>query len=116
MSDLKETVLGDIAIVEGNLVFVEGADEVAQRLAQRLSAFQGEWFLDLDSGLPYIGTILAKAPTSRPAEAILKREITETPGVLELLSFRFTVNSQRQATLDFSVRSEDGNVNLNLEI
>lgn len=115
MGDLKLDANGHVTFVNNDLVFVEGSEEVAQLILERLRTFLGEWFLDVTIGVPYFEEVLVKNPTA--AESVLKREIILTPGVLELLEFTFTVDkSTRKATLNFKVISTDGPIERMVEL
>lgn len=110
MSDLKlDPQTGDLILTSGDLVMTSGADAIRQHLSQRLKSFAGEWFLDLDSGLPYYRDILVKNPNAPAVSGLLQEEIVKTPGVLELLSFNLDLNkATRGLTIKFEVRV-DGN-------
>ena len=110
MSDIKMNVEGsDLEIINGDLALTSGYDGVRQHLQQNLRAFKGEWFLDLDNGVPYFEDILKKNPNPVVLDGVLKDAILSTPGVIELLSFDLNyINSTRKLTLDFSVNSTDG--------
>jgi hypothetical protein len=56
--------VGDLALSDLGDAFIRTtlADEFAQRLRVRLSFFKGEWFLNLDEGMPYYQLILVKGP------------------------------------------------------
>jgi len=71
---------------DGGLTLVTGVLATAQKIVIRLRFFKGEWFLDLDTGLDYIGVILRKG-TPLPLIASLYREaLAETPGVESVIS------------------------------
>lgn len=117
MSDILTTSDGDIAITNNNLTLVTAEDEVKQRLAQRLRTFFGEWFLDNEIGLPYYEDIFIKNPNAGLVEALLKTEIIDTPGVLELISFNIEIDkATRNLQVAFVVRSTTGNVELEVTI
>jgi hypothetical protein len=116
MSDFLQDDRGDLAFTDNELTFVIGADEVAQRVTQRLRTFRGEWFLDLDIGVPYYQEILIKNPSSTIVEGRLKTEITETPGVLEIEVFELDIdNAERTATVDTRIISVDGPIELEVQ-
>jgi len=74
----------DVEIDEsGNLVMVEDAEAVGQHARQRLSFFEGEWFLDETVGLDWFGVLGTTATSTNRAigEAVVKECILETPGV-----------------------------------
>lgn len=53
MTDLLLDDDGDLALVDGQIVLVDGVDEVRQSLQQSLRFLKGEWFLDERMGVPY---------------------------------------------------------------
>lgn len=113
MSDLLQDTYGDLTFTNNSLTFVEGADEVVQRLRQRLRAFLSEWFLDTSLGVPYFQEILKKNPQQGVVDAILKKHIVTTPGVIELLEYAYVVDTAgRTSTLTFKVLSVIGPIEL----
>jgi len=68
----------DITIEKGDLVMVDGANETAQRIRDRLLTFRGEWFLDLLFGPDYRNDILIKNYRINVVSAIIKKEILKS--------------------------------------
>lgn len=102
-----------------DVIFVNGAapvtrsqqDVVAQRLKITLQTFLGEWFLDLDTGIPYFQQILTKIRTKSSVDAIFQQTILADEGVLELLSYTSSLNTaSRGFDLSFTVRVADGSI------
>jgi len=117
MSDILKTSNGDIAITNNSLTLVTGPDDVKQRLGQRLRTFYGEWFLNTDRGVTWIKDIMIKNPNITMVEGILKRQINNTPGVLELIKFDLTYDSSaREMMLNFTARSTEGEVTVEVVI
>lgn len=112
MSDLQlNETTKDLDIIGGDLVLTKDQAAIRQHLEQRLQSFRGEWFLDLDSGVPYFQDILLKSPNPMTMDGAFKKCILETPGVLELTSFFLEfVSAQRQLKLTFSVDTINGSV------
>ena len=110
MSDLRiDDTTGDLIIEEGNLLLNEGIESVRQFLRARLRTFLGDWLLDRSVGVPYIEEIFVKNPNPTILDSIFKREILNTPGVVELLEFEMTLDSElRKLSLDFKARTLDG--------
>lgn len=82
MADLQLAPGGDLLIKEGRLGLTQGAEAVRQRLELSLSLFQGEWFLDLEQGVPWFEFLLgSKAPNLEIAKAILRQFATAVDGV-----------------------------------
>lgn len=59
---------------------------VAQAVVQRLRLLQGEWFLDLAEGTPYVGGVLGKH-TRETYDPVIRARILETQGVTEILEY-----------------------------
>lgn len=115
--DLLMDADGDLAQPVGDLVPAAGAEAVAQSLRMRLSMFRGEWFLDLDAGVPYFETVLVKNPNMTAIRAVFRSEILATPGVLGLLSLSLNyVAADRSLRVDFAVSTAFGALNARLEV
>jgi hypothetical protein len=117
MSDFLQTNDGDIAIVNNTASFVEGADEVAQRMTQRLRTFLGEWFLNQEIGVPYLQEVMKKNPNNTIVESVFKREIMDTPGVIGIDSFNISVdNATRVMTLTVKAKSTAGKIKVEVTL
>jgi hypothetical protein len=113
MSDLAQNQAGDLVFTNNELTFVEGADEVVQRLRQRLRTFKGEDFMNTENGVDYYGNVLIKNPSPTVVEATIKAEIEGTPGVISITAFNIDADpSTRTFTLNFAVQSVDGPIEL----
>ena len=100
---------GDLDIQNGQLVLIEGQEEIKQHLEQRLRTFLGEWFLDETLGIPYFDNILKKNVIPSEIESIFINEIVSTPGVVRLLTFDLTLDKElRQLNLTFMAETVDG--------
>ena len=64
---------------------------VAQVVATRLALWQGDWFLDLTSGTPYMQDILGRR-TGYDLE--IQTRILETPGVTEITAYSSNVSDR----------------------
>ena len=103
---------GDILVSSGDLALTGDATAVKQSLAIRLQFFAGEWFLDLDAGLPYFESILVKNPDLLAVRSLYRDVILETPGVqdLELLEFDYE-GATRQLTGEYRATTDFGELN-----
>jgi len=112
MSDIAlDSITGDISIIEGVIALNDENTAIAQHLRSRLRTFFGEWFLDISVGVPYFEQILIKNPNPVSVDSILKKEILETDGILELLTFDLDLNpTTRELTLTFQARTITGSV------
>lgn len=79
--DLQIDSTGDLEIVDGDFVFVDDGEAVAQHITMRLRTYFGESPYDRSAGVPYIGVILQPNTPTFSREEILNREVLNTPGV-----------------------------------
>lgn len=86
----------DLQITTDNLTYV------SQKLRIRLSFFKGEWYLNMEFGLPYYDDILKKAPNLDNIEAIIKEQILDLPEIESITSFSMTLNTNRTLTVTFA--------------
>ena len=110
MSDFALDTFGELDISSGNIVFVTGADAVAQHLKIRLRLIRGEWFLDTRIGLPYRSQIWVKNPNLAAIQSVLRRAIATTPGVesLERIDLDFDSSARTlNVTLSAKLEGED---------
>lgn len=111
MTDLLLDDDGDLAVDANDIAVIDAADEVAQRLRNRLKLFRGEWFLDVTRGVPYREEVFAKRNSPARVGAAIKREILTTSGVLELLEYDQEIDaSARSLTVTFKVRATSGEI------
>ncbi|HVJ27424.1 MAG TPA: hypothetical protein VM493_07760 [Vicinamibacterales bacterium] len=105
---------GDLALENGNFVWIEGSSLVRQNIASRFSFYAGEWFLDLREGVPYYRDILVKSPDRLVVRSIFEQVLRSTPGVTEILSFDLTLDAEeRTIRFAFEVQSTDGIITVN---
>jgi len=110
--DLKLDSDNDVLVENGDLVLLTGVEAVGQHLRNRLNTFFQEWFLDKREGVPYFEHIFKKKINPLVVDGIFKREIINTPGILELKSFNLDIDGTlRVLTLSFTASSTDGDIN-----
>jgi len=114
--DLKVDENNDLVIENNELILIDGPDFVRQMLIQRLQSFLGEWFLDIEVGVPYFQDILKKDVSISKISNIFKDEILNTPGVVELQQFDLSFNElTRRLSLTFAVKALNESIVINLE-
>lgn len=77
----------DLFLEAGNLAVVRGSEAIGQHVRQRLMTFEGEWFLDTTAGVPWLAQLMGRKYDPALAEAVVKAEILDTDGVVEITSF-----------------------------
>lgn len=79
---------GDIVIRNGQFVFVEGDEELAQQVRLSLQTEKGEWFLDLEEGMDYTPIFSKQFNDTEARDAMLEAisDVSE-PLLAEEISF-----------------------------
>lgn len=110
MDILLDPVTHDVVFINGaSPVAQSQQDIVAQRLKITLQTFLGEWFLDIDTGIPYFQQILNKIRSKSTVDTIFQQAILNDPGVVELLSYQSVLEAaNRGFHLAFVVRAANG--------
>ena len=109
MKDFNMSDAGDLVLTEGRLTFVDGDELIRQNLLKRLRTFSGEWFLDVNIGLPYIQAIFVKGVDPDDIEDFFLEEILAVEGVKEMVQFNLELDASiRQLTVEFEVTTVNG--------
>jgi hypothetical protein len=108
--DIKQDSDGDIFLNVNDLELTSGIEAKAQHLTQRLRTFLAEWFLDLRIGVAYFQQIMIKNPNPAIVDSVLKKEILNTPGILQLTSFDLDIATNRELTLSFRAITSEGEI------
>lgn len=104
-------VEGDLDLVNGNLVFVEGTHAAAQDLLTRLRFRRGEWFLDVREGVPWFEEILKKNPDIPAIRSIFRRAILSSPYVSSIESLALSYDARgRSLSVSFVAILRDGGI------
>lgn len=115
MSDLRiNPQTGDLDISVFDFSLVSGIEEIAQRIRIRLKFFLGEWFLNINYGIPYFQEVFVKNTDLSELNAIFKNAILTTPGVAGLSIFSFDFQgAQRKLKIIFVAETVYGNLSFN---
>lgn len=109
MDILFDELTTDIDISANDFQFTENREAIEQHLRQRLRTFAAEYFLDSRVGIPYFQHVLRKNPDPIIIDSVFKKEIINTPGIIELLEFELDLDaSTRELTLTFKASTSDG--------
>lgn len=101
LGDLKHSPLGEVT--------QSIAEATAQRLKIRLLTFLGEWFLNIQAGVPYFERILTKVKNKQVVDMIFQQQILADKDVADIIYFQSTL-ANRYYSLIFKVRCTDGSV------
>lgn len=110
LADAFNPVPGDLHLDNGQLVLIGdpngNADDFKQAILQdctsALQMFKGEWFLDLNEGVPYFEAIFVKNPTLETIKSIFRQVLLSRNHVKNIVSIDITIDKQtRTARVDF---------------
>ena len=108
---------GDLDIVDGDLVLLDGIDWFRQALSCRFKFFLGEWFLDLREGIPYYRHVFVANPDLDVIRSIFRQvalsmtRASGAPVVRELPRFDVIYTpSTRSLEFDFQAVLDTGDV------
>lgn len=97
----------DLRIQDGSLVTVYGAEEVRQRIIISLQHYWGEYFLNIEDGVPWYELILG-SKDKRMVELILRQAVMAVPGVIGIDTFK-TIYESGGLTIDLIAEVENFN-------
>lgn len=97
----------DITFTNGSITLVTAAAQVAQNVEENLSFFKGEFFLDLEQGVPYWQEFFVRPLDLLYIEFTLRDVILATPGVVSIDTFNLEFDkTTRKATVATFVVTE----------
>jgi hypothetical protein len=105
-----DTTTGDLVFDDAGKApaAVGGLDSIAQEVSVLLRTFEGEWFADLEEGVPYIPDLIQAKPTDAQVISILRPMILEVPGVTGIDSIAIVRGSGRTATITADLETDTG--------
>lgn len=100
------TASGDYAFGQSQANFLVNSPAAVALLVQyRLELFEGEWFLDVTDGTPYVTEVLGTGTKSLYDLAIQAR-ILSTPGVSEIVNYSSDLNPHnRKLTVNVTINT-----------
>lgn len=106
--DLLLDADGDL-VVTVDAQLASGRQAIVQGLRGELLLIAGEWFANLDAGLPWFTEILGGKDLARVRQ-IFGNTITARPGVRSLDQLEVTLDGTRQLTVNYSVSTIFGQI------
>lgn len=106
---------GDYVLGRRDNFWIDEPEAVAQSIQTRLGLWTGQWFLDLDEGTDYAGSILGFSQASTRDFAFRTR-ILDTLGVNEITTFGSNLGADRALTVVSSVQTLFGPVTINVNL
>lgn len=87
----------DITFSGNDLAFFEedSPENIAQRLEIKLRSYKGEWFRDINYGIPWIQSILSQGNSKALADTYVRKTITQDPAIKSIVSYTSTTTDQK---------------------
>lgn len=112
-----DTQTNDIAHEGGLIKYVNMDDEVIQRVRTCLRRIEGEWFLDVDAGLPYFSGQILGSRDLEYAKLIIREELLSVEGVKKVAQINITLDKQtKKATVYAEIELKDSVYTITEEI
>ena len=103
---------GDFTISTGADFYIDSPEAVVQAVKTRLALFLGDWFLDLDDGVPWRTEVLGKY-TQSTYDVVVKQRILATPGIRSILSYSSNMDGEsRSLSYDILIDTIYGTVTI----
>jgi hypothetical protein len=103
--DLNGLRSQDLVVFNRDISILRDDQEIAQNIRVRLQFYRGEWFLDIDSGVPYFESILKKNPDLIEVDRIFKVAILDAPEVVRITEYSSEFDTKRRV-FSVSFRAE----------
>ena len=87
---------GDFTFGQGKQNFLNEEAAVAQAIKTRMKLLQGEWWENLEDGLPLFQKILARRQPKEVIDQIIKKRILGTPNVKSITEYESTWNNEER--------------------
>jgi hypothetical protein len=98
-------------ITPGRLTLIDGIEEKAQKIQNRLGIARGEWFLNVLVGTPYYEHILGmKAPDLELIRRVFLKVIKSVEGIVDVPELLVSLNENREVEYSFRAIDDAGQV------
>jgi hypothetical protein len=102
----------DLEILNGDIVLVDGVEEVAQRIKIELMNIRGEWFRDVNHGADWY-KLLSKSGNKGLIDAQVKTIILSDKDILSIINYNSVAN-KTNLNIYFTANTKFGEV-INVE-
>lgn len=104
---------GDYTFGQGSANFlIDSPEAVAQSVLTRLLLWQGEWFLDVTAGTPWLQGILGTG-TKPLYDLLIRQRVTDTLGVTGIASYSSQLDVERGLSVTMTIDTEFGQAKVN---
>lgn len=110
---------GDYVFGEGSEDILVDIDAVAQAIQTKLLLLQGEWWENIEEGVPYFQSVFGQRSTDNSklaVDTVLRERILSTPGVSQIISYEGDFVDRNAYHVEFTVLSVYSEINLSLNV
>jgi hypothetical protein len=88
----------DMICENGKIKLVKKADEILQRVRTRLRRIKGEWFLNVNAGIPYYEGQILGGKDFNYVKLVISAEINNTLGVSDIQELNLITDPKTKKT------------------
>lgn len=111
VADPDNPVPGDLHLLNGQIHFWDGDEARYQKTVCLLRFVKGEWFLNVEEGIPYFTQIFLKNPDSKVVLGIMRKALLASPGAVAVPLLTLEVDAgARTGRIRFELQFDDGRV------
>lgn len=116
-ADYKLSLDGDLDLSTAAYEIVEDAAQTRQAVSIGLQIDRGEWFENVEAGVPWLSTILSQRGTKDFMDAFLVAYIAAFDDVVEVTEYVSTIDSSQTAQIKFTaIANTNESFSLSVEI
>lgn len=99
----------DMVLRDRDIFVIDNAERVAQQIVIQLRFWYGEWFLDVNDGVPYLEYVLVKNPNLNHIRQIFREAIEKVPDVTKIDYIELEYDERERAlSVSYSVQTTFG--------
>ena len=91
-----DPITNDISHEDGLIKYTKNEDEVIQRIRTCLRRIEGEWFLDINAGLPYFGGQMLGGKDLEYVKLLIREEILSIKGVEKINDINIIMDTKNK--------------------
>lgn len=110
---------GDYVFGEGSVDMLVDIDAVAQAIKTKLLLLLGEWWENVEEGVPYFQSVFTQRSNENgklAVDTVLRERILTTPGVTQIVSYDGEFTDRHSYSVNFTVLSVYSEINMSLEV
>lgn len=105
----------DLDFTESKPNVIEGKEEIAQRVEVLLKKWLGEWFLNNQEGIDYLGLIFTRNYSPERIKTEIISKVLDVEGVTSIDDYR-QVKNDKELVVSFNLFTTDGQVEFNTRL